>query len=156
MKYIFIGLFVVIILFLQIGILPNIAVLNAYPNLILISVLSLVILSGWQKNLGWIVAAGLFWDFYSLQNILGISVLLLMVAGFVVQFLSQKFFKKTNNFSILLLFLSGLVIYEIAFFHFPTSLIRIVYNLILVLPIFYLIKFYVYKLQKIQSQKKIL
>ena len=156
MSKVFPIIFILIILFLQIGILPHLAILDAYPNLILISVLSLVILSGWRKNLGWIVAAGLFWDFYSLQNILGISVLLLMVAGFVVQFLSQKFFKKTNNFSILLLFLSGLVIYEIVFFHFPASLIRIVYNLIFTLPIFYLMKIYVYKLQKIQSQKKIL
>lgn len=156
MKYVFIILLVALVLFLQIGILPHLAILEAFPNLILISVLSLVILSGWQKNLGWIVAAGLFWDFYSLQNILGISILLLMVAAFIVHLLSQKFFKKTNNFSLVLVFLAALIIYEIPFSHFPASLIRIVYNLIFVLPIFYLIKFYVNKLAKIQSQKKIL
>lgn len=156
MKTIFPIIFIVPILFLQIGILPKLAILGAFPNLILISVLSLVILSGWQKNLGWIIIAGLFFDFYSLHNILGVSVFMILVVSIIVQFLSQKFFKKTNNLSILLMFLLALVIYEIPFLNFPTSLIKIVYNLLFVLPIFYLLKLYVDKIAQIQSQKKIL
>jgi rod shape-determining protein MreD len=140
MRVVFIIIFILIILFLQIGILPHLAILGAYPNLILISVLSLVILRGWKKNLGWIVAAGLFFDFYSSRNILGISILIILVISIIVQFLSQKFFKKTDNLSIFLVFLAGLIIYEIVYLSFPASLIRIIYDLIFVLPIFHIIK----------------
>jgi len=155
MKIIFPIIFIILVLFLQIGILPHLAILGAFPNLILISVLSLVILCGWKKNLGWIVAAGLFFDFYSPRNILGISILIILAVSIVVQFLSQKFFKKTDNLSIFLVFLAGLIIYGIVYLSFPASLIRIIYDLIFVLPIFHILKFYVGKIAQIQGQKEI-
>jgi rod shape-determining protein MreD len=155
MKIIFPIIFVILLLFLQIGVFPHLTILGAIPNLILISILSLVILKGWKKNLGWIIAAGLFFDFYSLDNILGVSILLLIISSIIVQFFSSHFLKKSNNLSLLILFFIGIAIYEIPFFALLISIVRMLYALIFALPVFYLLKYYVVKIQKIQSQKKI-
>ena len=161
MKYIFLILFISFLLFLQIGILPHLKILGAYPNLILLFILSLSILNSWRKNLGWIIAAGLFLDFYSLHNILGVSIISLIVAGIIIYSLSQNVFKKTNSFSLILLFASGILIYSILSiiifkvfgisfnFRLISLIIGVIYNLIFALPMFYIIKNYVGKFRKI-------
>jgi len=152
MKIILIIIFILILFFLQIGILPQLKIFGAWPNLILISILALSILQGWKKTLPWIIVGGLFIDFYSLDNILGISVVALLVISYLAYFLSQNTFKKTTFSSLILIFLIAIFVYNILlifFFKifnigpdwsFLTFIIGIIYNLILALPIFYLIK----------------
>ena len=163
MKYIIVILFVFSVLFLQIGIFPNLKIFNAYPNIILLAIICLAILRGWRKNLGWVIAAGLFLDFYGLYNIVGISVLALLLTGLFAQFLNQKLFKKENNLSLGLIFLISSLFYEvlliIAFkafgigFNFALIglIIKPIYSSLAALPIFYTIKWYVDKIKKIQS-----
>ena len=161
MKYIFIILFIAVLMFLQIGILPHIKILGVYPNLILLAILSLAILIGWQKIIGWIIAGGLFLDIYSLNSFLGISIVVLLVVSYLAWFLSQNLFKKTDYFSIILIFLAAIAIYQvleriilkvlnIGFnYDLLPAIIGLVYNLIFAMPIFYIIKKYVAKFRKI-------
>jgi len=158
MRVVLIIIFILALLFLQIGIFPHIAILESFPNLILLSILSLSILQGWKKTLVWIIVGGLFLDFYSLNNVLGISVVSLLIASYLAYFLSQNIFKKTSFFSLVLIFLVAIFLYNILLiiffkifaisfdFQFLSFIIAIIYNLIFVLPIFY-------GLKKIQSQK---
>ena len=163
MKYIIVILFVFSVLFLQIGIFPNLKIFNAYPNIVLLAILSLAILKGWKNCLGWIIIAGMFLDFYGLYNVVGVSVLALLLTGLFAQFLNQKLFKKENNLSLGLIFLISSLFYEvlliIAFkafgigFNFALMglIIKPIYSSLAALPIFYIIKWYVDKIKKIQS-----
>lgn len=145
MKYFFVIIFILILLFLQIGVFPHLKITGSFPNLILLSILSLSILRGWKKSWGWIIAGGLFLDFYSLHNILGISVISLFIASCLAYFLSQNVFKKANIQSLLLTFLISIFVYNLILlivsdFRFSFFFIGIIYNLIFSLPVFYLIK----------------
>jgi rod shape-determining protein MreD len=163
MKYIIIILFIIVALFLQIGIFPNLKIFNVYPNIILLALISLAILKGWKEILGWIIAAGLFLDFYSLHNILGISVLILLFVCLFSQFLNQRFLKKENKLSLILIFSISSLFYELLLiavfsvlgigFNFTLLglIIKILYNSVLVLPIFYTIKWYVDKIKQIRN-----
>lgn len=163
MRYIIVILFIIIILFLQIGVFPSLRVWNAYPNIILLTLIGLTILMGWKKSLGWIIVAGLFLDFYSLHNVLGISILILLLTCLFSQFLNQRFLKKENKISLILIFLMSSLFYELLLiviftilgagfnFTFRGLIIKLAYNSILVLPIFYIIKWYVDKIKQIQS-----
>ncbi|MFZ5559385.1 MAG: rod shape-determining protein MreD [Patescibacteria group bacterium] len=154
MRIFLIIIFILLILFLQIGILPQLKIFGAWPNLILISILALSILQGWKKTLPWIIVGGLFLDFYSLHNILGASIVALLVVSYLVYFLSQNTFKKTTFFPLILIFLIAIFVYNILLiiifeifdisfdWGFLTFIIGLIYNLILALPIFYLIKKY--------------
>jgi len=155
--------FISIILFLQIGVLPHLSILGAYPNLILVSILALSILQGWKKTLPWIIVGGLFLDFYSLNNILGVSVAGLLMVSYLSYVLSQNTFKKTTFFSLTSVFLIAVFVYN-AFlmlfwkvfninidFKFFGFVFGIVYNLIFALPIFYWLKKYVNRPEKIQG-----
>jgi len=88
----------------------------------------------------------LFLDFYSFNNIIGISVVFLLLSSFLVYFLNQNIFKKTNIFSLISVFLIGILAFYIlslifiaplGFLNFITLLI---YNLVLCLPVFYILK----------------
>lgn len=152
MKIVFVIIFILVLLFLQIGILPQLKIAGVYPNLILLSILALSIIQGQKKSLGWIIAGGLFLDFYSLHDVLGISVISLLIVSYLAYFLSQNIFKRTSFFSLLLIFLITIFIYnlfliilfkifDIAFdFRFFSFITGIIYNLIFALPVFYLIK----------------
>jgi len=145
-------IFILLILFLQLGIMPHINIWGVYPNLILLSVLVLSIIQGWKKTLPWIIAGGLFLDFYSLHNILGIAVIGLLIVSYLSYFLSQNIFKKTTFFSLTSIFLIAIFIYNLLLiifyeifatgfgFGFRTLIMGIIYNLIFALPTFYLIK----------------
>jgi len=161
MKIASIIIFIAVLLFIQIGILTQIEILGVYPNLILLSVLSLVIVRGWRKSFGWIVFSGLFLDLYSLQNIVGTAVLAIIMSSALISFLIQRFFRKTNSISLLVAFFFSIVFYEILLiiflrifgidpnFSLASFSIKIVYNIVFALPIFHLIKFYVGKFWKI-------
>lgn len=148
MKIIYIIFFIIILLFLQIGILPHLKILGVFPNLIIISILSLSILKEWKKNFVWIIIAGLFLDVYSLNNIIGVSIISLLGAGILVYFLNQNTFKKANILSLIITFLIGILAFYILSlilslifsFSFTFSIVLILYNLILSLPIFWIMK----------------
>jgi rod shape-determining protein MreD len=163
MRVIFTIISILVILFLQIGILPHLSILGAYPNLILVSISALSILQGWKKTLPWIIVGGLFLDFYSLNNILGVSIIGLLITSYLSYILSQSTFKKTTFFSLTSVFLIVVFVYN-AFlmlfwkvfdihidFKFFGFVFGIVYNLIFALPIFYWFKKYANRPEKIQG-----
>jgi len=162
-KYIIITLFIFTILFLQIGILPNLKIFNVYPNTILLIIISLGVLRGWKENLIWIIIVGLFLDFYSLYSFIGISVVALLLINLFSRFVSQRFLKYENKLSLILIFLFSCLLYEIFLIiifkmfdigYHITSLnliVKLIYNSILGLPIFYIIKWYVDKVKQVQS-----
>ena len=155
MKIFLIIIFILLILFLQIGIMPHINIAGAWPNLILVSILSLIVIWGWKKTLPWVIVGGLFLDFYSLPNVLGISVIALLIASYLSYFLSQNIFKETTFASLVSIFLISIFVYNLLLiiffeifnisfdFGFLTFVTGILYNLIFALPIFYFLKRYV-------------
>lgn len=155
MKYFFVFLFILALLFLQIGILPHLRIAGVYPNMIFLAVIGLAITMGWKKNLGWIIVSGLFLDFYSLQNILGISVFFLLLSCLFSRFLNKKILKEENKLSLILIFLISSLFYELLLFIIGSDLslssmiVKIIYNSVLALPIFYIIKSYVGKFREI-------
>lgn len=152
MKITLIIIFILVLLFLQVGIFPHLKIAGSFPNLIILAILGLSALQGWKRTLPWIIAGGLFLDFYSLHSVLGISVISLLIASYLAYFLSQDILKKTSFFSLVLVFLITIFVYNlllIIFFKifsisFDWSLfsfiVGIIYNLILALPLFYLVK----------------
>jgi len=153
MKIVFTIAFILVLLFLQIGIFPHLDIAGSFPNLIVLTILGLSILQGWKKSLPWIIAAGLFLDFYSFSNFLGFSVIALLIISYLAEFLSQSLIKKVNLPSVLLIFLITIFAYYLIlliFFdlRFIGLIVGIVYNLIFSLPIFYVLK-------KIQSKTKV-
>ena len=150
MKIVWIIIFILVLLFLQTGIFPHLKIAGVFPNLILLAILSLSILQGWKKTLPWIIVGGLFLDFYSLNNILGVSVVGLLIVSYLAYFLSQNILKSGNLTSLILIFLITIFVYSlllifISDFKFLGFIIAIIYNLIFALPVFY-------GLKKIQSK----
>jgi len=154
MKIVITVIFILAILFFQIGISSHLSILGIYPNLILLTILSISILKGWKNSLIWIILGGLFIDFYSLHNYLGVSVIMILIVAYLAYFLSQNIFKKTTISSVFLVFLIAvffsklfLIIFYRIFdissdFGFLEFIIEIFYNVMVGLPIFYLIKKY--------------
>jgi len=147
-------IFILLILFLQIGIMPQINIAGAWPNLILVSILSLTVIWGWKKTLPWVIVGGLFLDFYSLPDVLGISVIALLIASYLSYFLSQNIFKETTFASLVSIFLISIFVYNLLLiiffklfdinfdFRFLTFVTGLLYNLIFALPVFYFLKRY--------------
>jgi len=163
MRVVLIIIFILVLLFFQIGVFPGLAIVKAYPNLILLAILSLSIFRGWKKVLPWTIVGGLFLDLYSLHGVLGISVIGLLFVSYLVYFLSQNIFKKNDWLSLIVLFLINILAYNICSiillnifatgfdFRFLTFFIGLIYNLIFSLPVFWLIKIYVHRIRKIQG-----
>lgn len=159
MKIVCIIIFIIVILFLQIGILPNLKIADTHPNIFLLTLVGLTILIGWKKNLGLIIAFGLFLDFYSLYNVLGIFVISILLTCVLTQFLNQKYLKKDNKLSIILIFAISIIFYELLLFvvfkilgvgynfYLLGLIVKTLYSLALALPIFYTIKWYVDKIK---------
>lgn len=145
-------IFILIVLFFQIGILPHLAIFETYPNIILGSLISFSILKGFKKSIVWAIAAGLFFDFYSLNSVIGIFVVCLLLCSYFSFFLSQNIFKKSNFLSIISVFVLTVIFYGLLVlvlraifglgfqFRILTFLINIAYNAVFAIPIFYLIK----------------
>jgi rod shape-determining protein MreD len=150
---------IIVVLFLQIGILPNLKILNVYPNLFLLSVITLIILIGWKNTLGWIIASGLFLDFYSLHGILGISTISMILSCFLAYFLNKKYFKKENKLSLIFTFIISIFVYELLLlllfkifaigysFSSLELIVKIIYSVVLALPVYYIAKWYVDKIK---------
>lgn len=144
--------FVSIVLFFQIGILPHLAIFEVYPNIILGSLISLSILKGFKKSLVWVAVAGLFLDFYSLNSVVGFFVICLLLCSYFSFFLGHNIFKKSNFLSVIPVFALTLAFYNLlvftlrGFFGFGfqfgvlTFLINVAYNTISAVPVFYLMK----------------
>jgi len=155
MKYVLVIIFIILLLFLQTGIFPHLAILGVFPNLILLSILGLSIIQGWKKTLPWIIVGGLFLDFYSLNNFLGLSIIGLLIVSYLICFLGQRFFKEKNFLSLILVFTISIIVYSLILiilykifsisfdFMFLGFLFSIFYNLFFAIPIFYLFKKYV-------------
>lgn len=152
MKNILSIVIIFVLIILQWSLYPYLAIYGAFPNLILIMVIILSILRGYKKNLIWVMFGGLFLDIFSLNNLLGISIAGLFSISYLIYFLSQTIFRKTNIFSIILFGISGTLIYKffliLVFLITKTSfelsfsqvLSQIIYNTVLLIPLFYLIK----------------
>lgn len=137
---------------IQATLYPHLAIYGAFPNLILIVVVILSILRGYKKNFVWVIFGGLFLDVFSLNNLLGISIPALFLIGYSIYFLSRTTFRKTNIFSVILFGIGATLIYKffliLAFLiaktgfelSFSQTLSQIIYNLALLIPLFYLIK----------------
>jgi len=161
MKFLIAIILILLILFFQIGLSPYLGIFGAHPNLILVSLLSLTILIGIRRSLIWIILVGVFLDFYTLNNFLGVSAASLIASACTIFFLSQNLFKKTNFVSIIILFLAAIAVYYLFLFGFNTAfgsrpefklitlLFNVFYNIIFAIPVFYLVKTYVNKFIKV-------
>lgn len=154
-------IFVSGILFLQVGVLPHLAVFETYPNIIFISVISISILMGFKKSVVWIILSGLFLDFYSLNGVIGVLAAGLAISAYLSSFISGNIFKKGNASSIIPVFLLSITVYNLSVFLFYkvlgfgirldvlNFLTSIIYNTAFAVPMFYLIKKYAGKIRKI-------
>ncbi len=152
MKFILSLIIIFALIILQSSLYPYLAIYGAFPNLILIMVVILSILRGYKKNLIWIIFGGLFLDIFSFNNHLGISIAGLFLISYLIYFLSQTTFRKTNIFSVILFGIGATLIYKFFLilvfliakssfeFSFSQTLSQIIYNLVLLIPLFYLIK----------------
>ncbi len=152
MKFILSLIIIFLLVIFQASLYPYFKVYNAFPNLVFILVLVLSILQGYKKSLVWIIFGGFFLDIYSFNNPIGTSILGLFLVSYLAYFFSQNIFKKTSIFSIILIGIGGTLVYRffliivllIAGASFQLSFIQlvsqIIYNLIILIPLFYLIK----------------
>jgi len=152
MKFILSLVIIFILIILQSSLYPYLAIYGAFPNLILIMVVILSTLRDYKKNLIWVMFGGLFLDIFSFNNFLGISIVGLFLISYLIHFLSQTTFRKTGIPPVILFGISATLIYKfflilvflIAKSSFELSfsqvLSQIIYNTILLIPLFYLIK----------------
>ena len=152
MKLLLSIIIIFLLVILQSSLYPYLKVYNVFPNLILILVLILSILKGSKKSLVWVLFGGFLLDVYSFNNPFGTSILGLLLVSYLAYFFSQNIFKKTSIFSVILIGIGGTLIYKlfiilvllivgISFqFTFTQLIFQIFYNLVILVPLFYLIK----------------
>ena len=152
MKLLLSIIIIFLLVILQSSLYPYLKVYNAFPNLILILVLILSILKGHKKSLVWVLFGGFLLDIYSFNNPFGASILSLLLVSYLAYFFSQNIFKKTSIFSVVLIGIGGTLIYKlfiilvllivgISFqFTFSQLIFQIIYNTVILIPLFYLIK----------------
>lgn len=152
----FLNIIVIFLLvLLQFSFAPYFSVNNAFPNFILICVLTLTMLMGQKNALSWIIFGGIFMDISSLNNPIGVSVVGLFVGSYVVYFLTKNIFKETNILSLILICIIGTIIYGLilvlalaAFgvcfqFSIGQTLSQIIYNTVIFIPVFYLLRHFI-------------
>lgn len=152
MKFVFSVIIIFLLVLLQTSLYPYLEICNAFPNLILILVLIFSILKGFKKSLVWTIFGGFLLDIYSFDNPIGSSILSLFLVSYLVYFFSQNVFKKTDVFSVILFGIGATLIYRLFVIlflliigtefqiGFSQIIMQIVYNLIILIPSFYLIK----------------
>ncbi len=150
-KIFLIIVFILVILFLEIGISPHLVIMGIRPNLIFVSIVSLSVIRGFAKALPWSIFGGLFIDFYSPHHLIGISVLFLLLTSYLAHFLAQNLFKRGNIPSFIVIFIFCILFEEIIsiisginsdpsfrmVFYLP---IRILYSTIFAIPIFWFMR----------------
>lgn len=141
-----------LLVILQSSLYPYLKAYNAFPNLILILVLILSILKGSKKSLVWVFFGGFLLDVYSFNNPFGTSILSLLLVSYLAYFFSQNIFKKTSIFSVIIIGIGGTLIYKLFIilillivgigfqFTFSQLISQILYNLVVLIPLFYLMK----------------
>jgi len=146
---------ILLLVLLQISFAPYFSINSAFPNLVLIFVLSLTMLTKQKNILFWIILGGIFTDISSFNNPIGVSIIGLFTASYVVYFLTQNILKETNIFSLILICIIGTLIYglililalavfRISFqFSFTQILSQIIYNTLTFIPVFYLLKHFI-------------
>lgn len=152
MKILISVIFIILSVFIQSSFFPYLQVFNAFPNLILIAVLIISLLKNYKESLVWVFLGGWFLDVYSFNNPLGTSILSLLFIGYLVNFLSVNLFKKSSIISLVTVCVISTIIYRLALalaFLITTGdlkinivqiLAQIIYNLIIFIPAFYIIK----------------
>lgn len=152
MKLLLSIIIIFLLVILQSSLYPYLKIYNAFPNLILILVLILSILKGHKKSLVWVLFGGFLLDVYSFNNPLGTSILSLLLVSYLAYFFSQNIFKKTSIFSVILIGIGGTLIYKLFLilvllivdissqFSYSQLIFQIIYNLVVLVPLFYLIK----------------
>jgi len=144
--------FIIILIFIQASLFPYFQIFNAFPNLILIGVLIISILKNYKKSLIWIFLGGWLLDIYSFNNPLGISILSLLCISYFANFLTTNIFKKFNFLSLVLICTGCSLFYRVSLalgcllntgeirIDLIQVFVQIIYNLVVFLPIFYLIR----------------
>lgn len=152
MKFILSLVIIFVLILFQSALYPYLEVYGAFPNLILILVLILSILKGHKKSWIWIIFGGFLLDVFSFDNPIGTSILGLFLVSYLAYFFSQNIFKKTSIFSIILIGIGGTLIYGLLLvlilliagtsfqFTFTQLISWVIYNLVILIPLFYLIK----------------
>lgn len=148
---------IIIIFFLvifQSSLYSYLEIYNAFPNLILVLVLILSILKGCKKSLVWVIFGGFLLDVHSFDNPVGTSILGLFLVSYLAYFFSQNIFKKTSIFSVIIIGIGGTLIYRLMLilvlliagisfqFSFIQLISQMVYNTAILIPLFYLIKYF--------------
>ena len=115
-------------------------------------VVILSILMGYKKNLIWVMFGGLLLDIFSFNNLLGVSIAGLFLISYLIYFIGQTTLRKTNILSVILFGIGVTLVYKffliLAFLitktsfelSFSQTLSQIIYNVVLLIPLFYLIK----------------
>jgi len=156
-KFVLSIIIIFLLIIFQVSLYPYFKIHNAFPNLVLILILILSILKGYKKTLIWVIFGGFLLDIFSFNNPIGASILGLFLVSYLAYFFSQNIFKKTSIFSVILFAIGGTLIYRLFLilvlliaginfqFTFIQLISQVVYNLVLIIPLFYLLKHFLKK-----------
>ncbi len=154
MKFIISTIIIFLLIIIQFSLAPYLEIYSAFPNLILIQVIILSVLKEWKKNWLWIVWGGFLLDVFSFNNPIGASIFGLVVVSYLISLLVYGLFKKTSIFSIIIVAIFGTLLYKfliylillignVSFqFGLKQLFFQVLYNVIILIPSFYLIKRY--------------
>ncbi len=152
MKFLIQIIIIIALIIIQSSLYPYLQVYNAFPNLILILVLIIAISKGYKQGLIWIILGGFLLDVYSYHNLIGISILALLLIAYLASKLAQNIFKKTSIYALISIGIGASLTYQILLssillitgiefqFSFAQIFFQVIYNLIILIPFFYLIK----------------
>ncbi len=152
MKFLLQIIIILALIVFQVSVYPYFHIYNAFPNLILVIILIISILKGYKQGLLWIIFGGFLLDIYSYNNPVGISILALLLIAYLSAKLSQNIFQKNSIYSIIIIGIEGTLIYQLLIvltlavigvefqFGFFQVLFQVIYNLIILIPLFWLIK----------------
>ncbi len=93
---------------LQSTLLPHAAILNVWPNLVLLAVVSWTLLRGLAEGLMWAFIGGLWLDILS-GGPFGLSTLTLVLVAFVISFLEASLFREHIVLVVAIVTVAGLL-----------------------------------------------
>lgn len=89
---------------LQTSIFPALFSGRFIPQAMLTLAMALTIILGFSSALPWVIAAGLFLDFFSYARV-GESIIILVLAAYLVSFFSRRFLVESKRWSFAVMFL---------------------------------------------------
>jgi rod shape-determining protein MreD len=114
--YLFINILLILLaVVLQISIMPNLAIWQVFPNLILISTVILIFSGRDKEALYWAALGGITLDLFSTFHF-GIFTVSLLIIYFLISYLVKKFFSDPNFIIATGLFLISGVIFDLILF----------------------------------------